>query len=117
MGLSSTFGHSRERRGVANEGAPCSGFPISLKNQICVEGVESNMVSVLSVRVCPRRTDNSSPWQGYVGWIGRVPKKNSVLADCLVRSGAVLYCQTSEFCPASCPVLTLTPYSQTSRRT
>ncbi|BGP34591.1 hypothetical protein JCM10296v2_006413 [Rhodotorula toruloides] len=54
---------------------PLHGLPISLKNQICVEGVESNM--------------------GYVGWIGRVPKKNSVLADCLVRSGAVLYCQTN----------------------
>ncbi|BGP19231.1 hypothetical protein JCM10213v2_007318 [Rhodosporidiobolus nylandii] len=54
---------------------PLHGLPISLKNQICVEGVECNM--------------------GYTGWIGRVAEKNSVLAECLVKQGAVLYCQTN----------------------
>ncbi|GAA6038330.1 hypothetical protein JCM8097_003947 [Rhodosporidiobolus ruineniae] len=54
---------------------PLHGLPISLKNQICVEGVETNM--------------------GYTGWIGRVAEKNSVLADCLLKQGAVLYCQTN----------------------
>ncbi|GAA5821697.1 hypothetical protein JCM11251_000979 [Rhodosporidiobolus azoricus] len=51
------------------------GLPISLKNQISIEGVDCNM--------------------GYVGWIGRIAEKNSVLAECLVKQGAVLYCQTN----------------------
>lgn len=51
------------------------GLPISLKCQIDVEGKEINM--------------------GYVGWIGRKAKKNSVLVDLLLKQGAVIYCLTN----------------------
>ncbi|GAA5910185.1 hypothetical protein JCM6882_001766 [Rhodosporidiobolus microsporus] len=54
---------------------PLHGLPISLKNQISIEGVDCNM--------------------GYTGWIGRIAEKNSVLAECLVKQGAILYCQTN----------------------
>lgn len=32
---------------------------------------------------------------GYVGWIGRKAKKNSVLVDLLLKQGAVVYCLTN----------------------
>ncbi|KAF4612974.1 hypothetical protein D9613_010910 [Agrocybe pediades] len=50
---------------------PLHGLPISLKDQVNVEGLESTM--------------------GYVSWIGQYATKNSVLADVLEASGAVLY--------------------------
>ncbi|BGO99058.1 hypothetical protein NBRC10513v2_000159 [Rhodotorula toruloides] len=54
---------------------PLHGLPVSLKNQIDVEGEEMNLC--------------------YVGWVGRIAKKNSAMAECLLRSGAVLYCFTN----------------------
>ncbi|GAA5853824.1 hypothetical protein JCM8547_007462 [Rhodosporidiobolus lusitaniae] len=51
------------------------GLPISLKNQISVEGEDTNM--------------------GYTGWIGRVAKQDSVLAASLRKQGAILYCITN----------------------
>ncbi|KAK4701237.1 amidase, partial [Phenoliferia sp. Uapishka_3] len=54
---------------------PLHGLPISLKDQICVEGVECNM--------------------GYVGWVGRVSKENAVLVTLLLEQGAVIYVHTN----------------------
>ncbi|TNY17608.1 general amidase [Rhodotorula diobovata] len=54
---------------------PLHGLPISLKNQIDVEGEQMDLC--------------------YVGWVGRVAKKNAVVVDCLLEQGAVLYCHTN----------------------
>ncbi|GAA5881154.1 hypothetical protein JCM1840_001623 [Sporobolomyces johnsonii] len=54
---------------------PLHGLPISLKAQIDVEGVEINMA--------------------YVGWVGRIAKKNAVVVDCLLKQGAVIYTHTN----------------------
>ncbi|BGP28439.1 hypothetical protein JCM10296v2_000171 [Rhodotorula toruloides] len=54
---------------------PLHGLPVLLKNQIDVEGEEMNLC--------------------YVGWVGRIAKKISAMAECLLRSGAVLYCFTN----------------------
>ncbi|GAA6007544.1 uncharacterized protein JCM10292_003921 [Rhodotorula paludigena] len=54
---------------------PLHGLPISLKNQIDVEGVQMDLC--------------------YVGWVGRVAKRNSVVVDCLLKQGAVVYCLTN----------------------
>ncbi|KAJ7460676.1 general amidase [Mycena latifolia] len=54
---------------------PLHGLPISLKDQIAVEGVELTM--------------------GYVGWIGNVSKENSVCAQLLLDQGAILYVRTN----------------------
>ncbi|KAI5480273.1 Amidase domain-containing protein [Pseudohyphozyma bogoriensis] len=51
------------------------GLPISLKDQIDVEGIELNM--------------------GYVGWVGNISQKNSVLVDILLAQGAIVYCRTN----------------------
>ncbi|GAA6040978.1 hypothetical protein JCM8097_000520 [Rhodosporidiobolus ruineniae] len=51
---------------------PLHGLPISLKNQVDVEGEEMNLC--------------------YVGWVGRIAKKNAVIVDCLLKQGAVIYC-------------------------
>ncbi|GAA5858334.1 hypothetical protein JCM8547_004655 [Rhodosporidiobolus lusitaniae] len=50
---------------------PLHGLPISLKNQVDVEGEQMNLC--------------------YVGHVGRIAKKNAVLVDCLLKQGAVLY--------------------------
>ncbi|GAA6063241.1 hypothetical protein JCM10212_000343 [Sporobolomyces blumeae] len=54
---------------------PLHGLPVSLKCQIDVEGLPVNM--------------------GYVGWTERVAKKNAVLVDILLKSGAIIYCYTN----------------------
>ncbi|GAA6005997.1 hypothetical protein JCM10207_007301 [Rhodosporidiobolus poonsookiae] len=54
---------------------PLHGLPISLKNQVNVEGEEMNF--------------------GYVGWAGRIAQKNAVIVDCLLKQGAVIYCYTN----------------------
>ncbi|KAL8280129.1 hypothetical protein RQP46_007459 [Phenoliferia psychrophenolica] len=54
---------------------PLHGLPISLKDQIDVEGVELNM--------------------GYVGWVGNVSKENAVLVKLLLEQGAVIYVHTN----------------------
>ncbi|GAA6055527.1 hypothetical protein JCM3770_006769 [Rhodotorula araucariae] len=54
---------------------PLHGLPISLKNQIDVEGEQMDLC--------------------YVGWVGRVAKKNAVVVDCLLKQGAVIYCLTN----------------------
>ncbi|GAA5849094.1 hypothetical protein JCM9279_005789 [Rhodotorula babjevae] len=54
---------------------PLHGLPISLKNQIDVEGEQMDLC--------------------YVGWVGRVAKKNAVVVDCLLKQGAVFYCHTN----------------------
>ncbi|GAA5836150.1 hypothetical protein JCM11251_007382 [Rhodosporidiobolus azoricus] len=54
---------------------PLHGLPISLKNQVDVEGEEMNLC--------------------YVGWVGRIAKKNAVVVDCLLKQGAVIYCYTN----------------------
>ncbi|KAF9011699.1 amidase signature domain-containing protein [Cyathus striatus] len=50
-------------------------LPISLKDQINIEGLESTM--------------------GYVSWIGKFAEKSSVLADILQSAGAILYVKTN----------------------
>ncbi|KAI5478091.1 Amidase domain-containing protein [Pseudohyphozyma bogoriensis] len=54
---------------------PLHGLPISLKDQVEVEGVEANM--------------------GYVAWVGHISEKNAALTDILLDQGAVLYVKTN----------------------
>ncbi|KAF5350631.1 hypothetical protein D9756_008560 [Leucocoprinus leucothites] len=54
---------------------PLHGLPVSLKDQICIKGIESTM--------------------GYVAWIGKPVTKNAVLTDILESLGAVLYVKTN----------------------
>jgi len=54
---------------------PLHGLPISLKDQFRVKGIETSM--------------------GYVAWIGKYEKENSVLVDLLLQAGAVFYVKTS----------------------
>ncbi|TFK77300.1 general amidase [Pluteus cervinus] len=54
---------------------PLHGLPISLKDQICIKGLEATM--------------------GYASWIGRYSTSNSVLVDTLESLGAVLYVKTN----------------------
>lgn len=51
------------------------GLPISLKDQICIKGLESTM--------------------GYVSWIGQYAEKNAVLVDILESLGAVPFVKTN----------------------
>ncbi|ORY32022.1 general amidase [Naematelia encephala] len=54
---------------------PLHGLPISLKDQVEVEGVNQSMC--------------------YVGFTGRKATYNSVLVEILLKQGAVLYCKTN----------------------
>ena len=76
----------------------CLGLPISLKDQINIEGVESTMGNILLQISSPASKlifSFSSSFVGYVSWIGRYASKNSVLADILESLGAVLYVKTN----------------------
>ncbi|KAG1899186.1 amidase signature domain-containing protein [Suillus fuscotomentosus] len=48
---------------------PLHGLPVSLKDQLCIKGLETTM--------------------GYVSWIGQYAEKNAVLVDILIECGAV----------------------------
>lgn len=52
-----------------------SGLPISLKEQIDIEGIEMSL--------------------GYVGRVGQVSKRNALLADILLEAGAVPFVRTN----------------------
>ncbi|KAH6910604.1 general amidase [Coprinopsis sp. MPI-PUGE-AT-0042] len=54
---------------------PLHGLPISLKDQINVEGIESTM--------------------GYVSWIGEYEDKNAVIVNILMNLGAIPYVKTN----------------------
>lgn len=54
---------------------PLHGLPISLKDQICIKGLETTM--------------------GYISWIGRYAEKNAVLVDILIECGAVPFVRTN----------------------
>ncbi|KIL61303.1 hypothetical protein M378DRAFT_861123 [Amanita muscaria Koide BX008] len=54
---------------------PLHGLPISLKDQVCIKGIENTI--------------------GYTSRIGKVAELNSVLADILESQGAVLYVKTN----------------------
>ena len=54
---------------------PLHGLPISLKDQICIKGLETTM--------------------GYVSWIGKYTEKNAVLVDILEECGAVPFVRTN----------------------
>jgi amidase len=54
---------------------PLHGLPISLKDQLCIKGIESTI--------------------GYVSWIGRYAKRNSVLVDILQAAGGVPFVKTN----------------------
>ncbi|KZT66385.1 general amidase [Daedalea quercina L-15889] len=54
---------------------PLHGLPISLKDQLCMEGLETTM--------------------GYVSWIGKYADKNAVLVDILYECGAVPFVRTN----------------------
>ncbi|KZT30418.1 general amidase [Neolentinus lepideus HHB14362 ss-1] len=64
--------HLREKRTVVG---PLHGLPISLKDQLCVEGLETTI--------------------GYVSLIGNYAKKNAVLVDILLEAGAVPFVRTN----------------------
>ncbi|KAF9554987.1 amidase, partial [Agrocybe pediades] len=61
--------------GPLHGGCGSDSLPISLKDQVNIEGLESTM--------------------GYVSWIGQYATKNSALVDILEASGAVLYVKTN----------------------
>ena len=76
----------------------CLGLPISLKDQINIEGVESTMGNIFLPINSPASKlifSFSPSFEGYVSWIGRYASKNSVLADILESLGAVLYVKTN----------------------
>ncbi|KAG1736073.1 general amidase [Suillus paluster] len=54
---------------------PLHGLPISLKDQLCIKGLETTM--------------------GYVSWIGQYADKNAVLVDVLIECGAVPFVRTN----------------------
>ncbi|KAG1747892.1 general amidase [Suillus paluster] len=54
---------------------PLHGLPISLKDQLCIEGLETTI--------------------GYVSWIGQYADKNAVLVDILIECGAVPFVRTN----------------------
>ncbi|KAH7883625.1 general amidase [Phlebopus sp. FC_14] len=54
---------------------PLHGLPISLKDQLCIKGLETTM--------------------GYVSWIGKYAEKNAVLVDILLECGAVPFVRTN----------------------
>ncbi|KAG2159900.1 general amidase [Suillus bovinus] len=54
---------------------PLHGLPISLKDQLCIKGLETTM--------------------GYVSWIGQYADKNAVLVDILIECGAVPFVRTN----------------------
>ncbi|TFY81574.1 hypothetical protein EWM64_g2435 [Hericium alpestre] len=54
---------------------PLHGLPVSLKDQICIKGLETVM--------------------GYASWIGKYSEKDSVLTEILYDCGAVLYVRTN----------------------
>ncbi|KDQ31042.1 hypothetical protein PLEOSDRAFT_1092424 [Pleurotus ostreatus PC15] len=54
---------------------PLHGLPVSLKDQINIEGIEASM--------------------GYVSWLGKYATKNSVLVDVLLELGAVPFVKTN----------------------
>ena len=54
---------------------PLHGLPISLKDQLCIKGLETTM--------------------GYVSWIGNYAEKNAVLVDILEACGAVPFVRTN----------------------
>jgi amidase len=54
---------------------PLHGLPISLKDQICIKGLETTL--------------------GYVSWIGKYATRNAVLVDILEEAGAILYVKTN----------------------
>ncbi|KAI0068345.1 amidase signature enzyme [Artomyces pyxidatus] len=54
---------------------PLHGLPISLKDQICLKGLETTM--------------------GYVSWIGKYAERDAVLAEILIECGAVPYVRTN----------------------
>lgn len=79
---------------------PLHGLPISLKDQINIEGVESTMgKNFLSKSEALRRQLEavffSPSFIGYVSWIGRYASKSSVLVDIFESLGAVLYVKTN----------------------
>ncbi|KAG1779422.1 general amidase [Suillus placidus] len=54
---------------------PLHGLPISLKDLLCIEGLETTI--------------------GYVSWIGQYADKNAVLVDVLIECGAVPFVRTN----------------------
>ncbi|TVY88738.1 Acetamidase [Lachnellula willkommii] len=54
---------------------PLHGLPISLKDQFRIKGLETSM--------------------GYIAWVGKVDKADSVLVTLLLKAGAVFYVKTS----------------------
>jgi len=69
---------------------PLHGLPISLKDQLCIKGLETtndpldqtNCNSVIMII-------------GYVSWIGQYAEKNAVLVDILIECGAVPFVRTN----------------------
>lgn len=54
---------------------PLHGLPISLKDQLCIKGLETTV--------------------GYVSWIGKYAEKNAILVDILEECGAVPFVRTN----------------------
>ena len=70
---------------------PLHGLPISLKDQICIKGLETTM--------------------GYVSWIGNYADRDAVLTTVLLEAGAVCYSN----CPAYRQLITLkVPFVRTN---
>ena len=69
---------------------PLHGLPISLKDQCRIKVSEANhhKRSLLT-------NQGLETSMGYVSWIGKYDKENSVLVDMLLKAGAVFYVKTS----------------------
>jgi amidase len=70
---------------------PLHGLPVSLKDQLAIEGLETTM-------------GKSGRWGvfflflihvGYVAWIGQYAERNAVLVDILLEAGAVPFVRTN----------------------
>jgi amidase len=71
---------------------PLHGLPISLKDQLCIKGLET------TVGKCRSPLDSTNCdllIPGYISWIGQYAEKNAVLVDILIECGAVPFVRTN----------------------
>jgi amidase len=71
---------------------PLHGLPISLKDQLCIKGLETTIGRDWSSSLDELRF---SLLVGYVSWIGQYAEKNAVLVDILLECGAVPFVRTN----------------------
>lgn len=73
---------------------PLHGLPISLKDQIALEGLETIM-GPQSFTLFLVYSVTYYMATGYVSWVGKPAAKNAVVADILYECGAVPFVRTN----------------------